>query len=131
MVEIAVVLPLLLMVILSVISSSILLHNKIAVTSAARQAARELSITGDAGKAKATFQAALQDAGVKGTAENTDFVFCEVTASEASVSFAVVYFQKPIVPWVDALLWPVGATVEGQSRPGSIPFHVRMISNRE
>ncbi len=127
--EFALVLPIMLLLLFILLSSVMIGRAYFSVQHAASQAARTLSVTGDSSAATSAFSEYLARSGLRNS-PSQDFLVVQNDVGASDVTFAVVYFQRALVPWVDRLIWGFG-NLDGASLDGHVSLRVSVTSRRE
>lgn len=99
--EAVVILPIMVFLLLATVQVVVLLNTKVAVTAAAREAARAYAVYQDAGRARAAAEQNLRDAVIGYTGEKPEV---SISISGGYVKVTVTYDQPSLVPGLFRLL---------------------------
>ncbi|MEW6049292.1 MAG: TadE family protein [Bacillota bacterium] len=99
--EAVIILPILVFLLLATVQVVVLLNTKVAVTSAAREAARAYAVYQDASRARDVAEQNLRDAVIGYTGQRPDV---EVSSSGGYVRVTVTYSQPSLVPGLFRLM---------------------------
>lgn len=118
MVEMAFVLPLLIFIMMGIATFGIAINSKIAVSGAAREAARAYAITHSAGQARVKAEAFLKG-GITASSAEFDRNFSPGTDVQVQddgnyVTVTVTYHQPVYVPGLMLILDPHGKNMDGK-----------------